>query len=70
MDELPIEQSAYLSKGSATLHSLTNVAYDTPGWHVLELVRKGLWAKLSVKPDEHGYNVATYGPIATASALV
>jgi hypothetical protein len=62
MSELPIEQQQLTEKGSATLHSLHNVAYGTPGWHVLELVRKGIWTWKGVKQDGHGYNVITYGP--------
>lgn len=70
MEELPIEQKQYMGKGVAVLHSLTNVAYGTDGWHVLELVRKGLWEDKGSKPDSHGYFVSTYGPIESGKDLI
>ena len=59
--DLPIEQQQYVEKGSATLHSLQNVAYGTPGWHVMELVRKGIWTKTGSDPEGR-YSISTYGP--------
>lgn len=63
-DEMLPETRALFEAGEdKTLHAVTNVAFGTPGWHVLALVRRGLW----VEKRRHVANVpelsyTVYGP--------